>query len=421
MPWRRDDGWRWPAARRGARRRLRAAGGLLAGVGAAIARRPAWAALTTLGALIGVGSVVATLGLASTAAARVDVRLDGLRPADVTVRDRDPARPDPPFPADAEARLARLTGVRAAGLLWTARPAKPGVRGPEATAEPGAAVALPVVAATPGALAAAGAAAGRGRLYDRFHERRGEPVALVGADAARRLHVGDLGRRPAVFVGDRALTVIGVVDRADRRPDLLGAVIVPAGTATRMWGLEDARREVVIHTDRNAARLVAAQAPLALRPQDPGRLAALVTPEPDAVRRDVHADLGTLFLLLAGLSLAVGAVGVANAALLSALDRRREIALRLALGVPRRHVAAQLLAEGAALGTFGGLLGAVAGTTVVVLLAAAFRWQVVVEPAAVLLTPLLGTLTGVLAALYPALVTTAAGGAATRDGAAGRP
>jgi putative ABC transport system permease protein len=388
-------------------RRRSALPGLLAAAAAAIVRRPGLAVLTGVGTALGVGSVVATLGIATTAAARVGGRIDELRPTEVIVRDREPGRPDAPFPADAAARLARLPGVRAAGVLWTTRAGEGGVLlAPDGSlgATP---AAPPVVAATAGALRAAGAVVGSGRLYDGFLEERGEPVALLGADAARALGVTDPARRQALFVGDLPLTVIGTVDRLDGNPELLRSVIVPPATAARLWGLDGVRQEILIRAAPGAAQLVGRQAPLVLRPDAPGRLAATVPPEPERLAREVDADLTTLLTLLAALSLAIGTVGVVSAMLLAARERRREIALRVALGIPRRQVAGQLMAEGAALGTLAGVLGALGGAFLVVAFATAHRWTAVVEPSTILLTPLLGTAAGLLAGLYPAFGATA--------------
>ena len=70
--------------------------------------------MTALGTVIGVGMLVAVLGLTSTAAAQISARFDALAATQVRIGDAratDYADPSGAFPADADERADELNGV----------------------------------------------------------------------------------------------------------------------------------------------------------------------------------------------------------------------------------------------------------------------------------------------------------------------
>jgi putative ABC transport system permease protein len=108
--------------------------------------------------------------------------------------------------------------------------------------------------------------------------------------------------------------------------------------------------------------------------------------------------------LIAGISLLVGGIGIANIMLASISQRVRELGVRLAVGARRRDVFLQILAESTAIGIIGGLLGLGAGVVLLELLGnlAPLESPPVIEPSAVLISVGFASAVGVLSGLYPA-------------------
>jgi macrolide transport system ATP-binding/permease protein len=372
---------------------------------AGLLARPARVALTVLGTVIGVGALVATLGLSKTAANQIVGHFDALAATDIVVSPsaRAGGAGAAVLPWDAEARLVRLNGVAAAGTLSDVD-----VRGALARSVPindplaAGAIQLPMKAASPGLFRAVRAQLATGRLFDAGHSRRADRVLVLGPNAARRLGIARVDQQPAIFLGDRLYAVIGLLAGVRRQASLLGAAIMPEGTARREFGLR-APAFAQVETRIGAVDLIARQAPLALSPSDPGLLKVAAPPDPRQLRGAVKNDLNALFLLLGGVSLLVGAIGIANVTLVSVLERVGEIGLRRALGAGRRHIAAQFLLESTAMGLAGGLIGASLGTLVIVGVSASKTWTPVLDPWVPLGAPLLGALIGLASGTYPSL------------------
>ena len=372
---------------------------------AGLLARPARVGLTVLGTVIGVGALVATLGLSKTAGNQIVGRFDALAATDVVVTPAARAGGSSArvIPWDAEARLRRLNGVVAAGTLGDVD-----LRGELVRSVPvndplvAGAVQLPMKAASPGLFQAVRAQVSAGRLFDRGHSQRADRVLVLGRNAARRLGVDRLDQQPTVFVGDRLFSVIGLVDEVARQPSLLGSAVMPQGTARREFGLA-APRLAQVETAIGAVELIGRQAPVALSPSNPRLLRVAAPPDPRQLRGEVQEDLNALFLLLGGVSLLVGAIGIANVTLVSVLERVGEIGLRRALGASRRHIAAQFLLESTAMGLAGGVIGASAGTLVIVAVSAGNTWTPVLDPWVPLGAPLLGAVIGLLSGTYPSL------------------
>jgi macrolide transport system ATP-binding/permease protein len=366
--------------------------------------RPGRMSLTVLGTVIGLAALVATLGLSRTAGNRIVGHFDALAATEIVVSRSATASPEASaLPWDAPARIERLNGVVAAGNM-----SKVNIGNSQVSTSPisdptrQTTFQLAVQATSPGLFEAVRATMRNGRFLDEGNSIRGDRVAVLGPNAAEKLGITGVEQLPAIRIGDQIYAVVGIIDTVARQPGLLGAVIIPEGTARNDFRLTSPEI-VVVETRIGAAKLVSQQLPTALRPDSPRGLKVAKPPEPQRARDRVQSDLSLLFLMLGGVSLLVGAIGIANVTLVSVIERTGEIGLRRALGATRRHIALQFLLESATMGLVGGVIGACVGTLVVVGVAAYQDWTPVLDPLVPFVTPLLGGLVGLVAGAYPAM------------------
>jgi ABC-type antimicrobial peptide transport system permease subunit len=374
---------------------------------AGVLARPARALLTVLGTVLGIAALVATVGISKTAGNQIVGRFDALAATEVVVK---PAGADQPgatsvaavLPWDAESRLCRLNGVRSAGTLSSVDLGGDLVRGaPVQDPTQPAERSIGVKSASPGLFAAVKAHVAEGRAFDAGHDERADRVAVIGAAVASKLGIGRLSDQPAIYIGDTIFMVIGIIDDTARVPELLSSILIPDRTAEELYALE-APAEVHIDTVIGGAGLIARQAPIALTPNDPTLVRASSAGEPRKVKGEVASDVNMLFLILGGVSLLVGAIGIANVTLVSVMERIGEIGLRRALGATRRHIAAQFLAESGLLGLVGGAIGASLGILVVVGVSLSRTWTPVLDPWLPFAAPAVGAAVGLVSGLYPA-------------------
>jgi putative ABC transport system permease protein len=113
--------------------------------------------------------------------------------------------------------------------------------------------------------------------------------------------------------------------------------------------------------------------------------------------------LGLLLAGIASVSLLVGGIGIMNIMLVSVTERTREIGLRKALGATRDSILSQFLLESIVMCVSGGVLGILIGYAATVVVARLLKVPPILNPSAVMLAFGFAAMVGLFFGLYPAI------------------
>jgi putative ABC transport system permease protein len=118
---------------------------------------------------------------------------------------------------------------------------------------------------------------------------------------------------------------------------------------------------------------------------------------------DQSAQVMTMLLAsIAGVSLIVGGIGIMNIMLVSVTERTREIGVRVAIGATEQDVQRQFLLESVVLSLLGGAVGILVGIGSSVLITNLLHWAVAVSTLAVGAAVIFSTAIGIGFGYYPA-------------------
>ena len=206
-----------------------------------------------------------------------------------------------------------------------------------------------------------------GTFFDESQERSKAKVVILGPGPVTELFGGDAGAAIGsdVRIGRTSFRVIGVTKPAQQN-DL---VIMPLEAArSYVLGGDDSVDRVLVEAASGAAvpaALEQVNAILGARHNidEPSERDFEATAQQELLD-DANQFLNFLTLFttaIAGISLVVGGIGVANIMLVSVTERTREIGIRKAIGATRRAILQQFLLESTVLAGLGGLIGVVVG------------------------------------------------------------
>lgn len=345
-------------------------------------RRPLRTFLTLIGISIGIGAVVALVGMARGLESSWASGMKS-RGTDIVVNNMGGALTPKPFPAEVRDRIAQNPGIAKTCTIL-----------------------VELLSVENADMMVLSGREWGGFSWDNLKLTSGrlpandqEKAVVLGTTAAEVLKkkVGD-----PIQIETEELKVVGIADGGAVVEN--GSIILSLSTLQAVLGME------------GKINIIDVRAVPGTTPEGIQKICAEISaaiPEARAQAAGEHIRSSQGYKLINAMSwgtsllaVLVGLLGVMNTMLMTVFERRQEMAILLALGWKRSRIVRMILWESALLGTFGGLVGVVIGWAGTHLLRYAPAIRGMLEPD---LTPqligyaLVGAIfTGILSGLYPA-------------------
>ena len=380
--------------------------------GRALRRNPMRSALTTLGIIVGVGAVIAMVGIGNGAKAQVESQIASLgrnvilvfsgsttasglhtgmgSAGTLTVEDVDAIGREISGVAGISPEVRTVTQVVAGNQNWATQ----------------------VLGESPDYFEIRGWALADGAPFADRDVRSANKVAVIGRTTARQLYGGDspIGRIvriknvPFVIVG--LLTPRGLSVMGSDQDDVL---IIPYSAAMKRVMGTTTLRSINIQA-ANAALLssMPRQITELLRQRHrigPGRDDDFTVRTQEDIAEaatETSRVMTTLLGAIASVSLIVGGIGIMNIMLVSVTERTREIGIRMAVGAHARDILVQFLLEAIALSSLGGVIGIVLGIVTAKVLSAVANWPTLISVESIAVAFLFSAAVGIFFGFYPA-------------------
>lgn len=251
-----------------------------------------------------------------------------------------------------------------------------------------------------------------GTWYSMEDENLMNRVCVLGYQVYDELFKGDNAVGSSVKIGSHNYSVVGVVDYKGgsgwNNPD--DQVYIPLTTAqNRLLGTQDRLNNITLKAfSSDLLPITQSQVENVLwetRKSATGEELFRVFNQADSLEQ-IQTQSQLLSWLLAGIasvSLLVGGIGIMNIMLVSVTERTREIGLRKAIGAQKGTILSQFLLESVVMCLVGGLLGVVLGIGATQFVATLLKVPPVINGTAVLLAFGFASTIGLCFGLYPAM------------------
>jgi len=361
------------------------------------------AALTMLGVIIGVASVVALVGVGQGTTSNITTSLAGLGTNLLTV--------SPSSEGGTSTTSLTLDDAEAIGELESVAGVAPELS-TNATVTAGTEDTTTTILGTTSAYATVRAyEVWQGTFLTDVSVEQDLRVAVLGATVATDLGLGadDLGTE--ISIAGLPFKVIGILQAKGgtgfQDPD--DQIMVPLGTVQKYFVGGDSVRSIGVSVV-DADQMDLADSEIAALLTERHDLSATDSADFDVFNQTQLLEAassisGTLTLLLGGIasiSLVVGGIGIMNIMLVSVRERTREIGIRKAIGARGRDILLQFLVEALTLSLLGGLIGIVVGLAASGIIGQLAGWGFTFNVGTIVAAVLFSLVVGVVFGVWPA-------------------
>src|SRR5512143_75626 len=256
-----------------------------------------------------------------------------------------------------------------------------------------------------------------GVLFDEDAAAAGPKIAVIGQTVANQLYPGVNPLGQTIRINGQPYEVTGVL--ATKGQSAMGQdqddiVVLPLKTylakLDKGVGKYITRGQIYVSTfteadisraEQQLTALLRQRHNLSANDDDDFRIRNLAE---FALRQKQSTDkITTLLAIVAAMSLVVGGIGVMNIMLVSVIERTREIGIRMAVGAKPIDVMTQFLVESLVLAALGGVLGLALGAGAAKYMAGYFGWKFFFPATTAAIAFLVAGGVGVVFGLYPAI------------------
>lgn len=238
-------------------------------------------------------------------------------------------------------------------------------------------------------------------------------VAVIGDTVRKNLFAATDPVGKTIRIGNLPFLVVGVLVAKGQSPamneDQDDTIIVPLTTLQKKITGQTWLRFVMLSAKSREASYAAKQQIEALlrdrhriHEGDPDDFTVRNLAEFAEAASESSSVMTLLLGSIAGICLLVGGVMIMNIMLVSVTERTREIGIRLAIGATESDVQQQFLTEAVVISLMGGALGIVLGLIASYVITTTVGWPVLVSPAAIGGAAAVSMAVGIFFGFYPA-------------------